>query len=93
MGELSPIESALRRLQAALERLENAVEQQIEGQSRVLGLEGEVHRLGADRSRLAQSLDAAEARSVKLENANREVSRRLVGAMEQIRSVLERHSG
>jgi hypothetical protein len=92
MGELSPIDRALRRLELALGRLENAVDQQAEGQSRMSGLESEVHRLGADRSRLAQSLDAAEARSAKLENANREVSRRLVAAMESIRSVLDRHS-
>ncbi len=49
-----------------------------------------MHRLGTDRSRLAQSLDAAEARSARLEEANREVSRRLVAAMETIREVLAR---
>ena len=43
------------------------------------------------RSRLAQSLDAADARSARLEEANREVSRRLVAAMESIREVLARH--
>ena len=57
----------------------------------VAGLESEVHRLGTDRSRLAQSLDSAEARSARLEDANREVSRRLVTAMESIRDVLQRN--
>jgi hypothetical protein len=52
-----------------------------------------MQRLGTDRSRLAQSLDAAEARSARLEEANREVSRRLVAAMESIREVLARNGG
>ena len=52
---------------------------------------GEVHQLGTDRSRLAQSLDASEGRAARLEEANKEVSRRLVAAMEVIREVLARH--
>jgi hypothetical protein len=86
------VEGALRRLKAALDHLESAIEQRSEGYDHARGLEGEVHRLGADRSRLAESLDAAEARNAKLEDANREVSRRLVNAMESIRGVIERHS-
>ena len=43
-----------------------------------------------DRSRLAQELDQSENRSNRLEEANREVSRRLVTAMETIRAVLDR---
>jgi septal ring factor EnvC (AmiA/AmiB activator) len=68
-----------------------ALDGRLNGEAEVSGLENELHRLGTDRSRLAQSLDAAEARSAKLENANREVSRRLVTAMESIRSVLARN--
>ena len=52
-----------------------------------------MQRLGTDRSRLAQSLDAAEARAARLEEANREVSRRLVAAMELIREILARNGG
>jgi hypothetical protein len=91
MGGTSPVEGALDRLEAALGDLESAVEGRLNGEADVSGLETELHRLGTDRSRLAQSLDAAEARSAKLENANREVSRRLVTAMESIRAVLARH--
>ena len=43
-------------------------------------------RVHADRSRLAQELDQAEFRANRLEEVNREVSRRLVTAMETIRS-------
>lgn len=88
----SPIDDALQRLAGAVERLEGAVERRLEGAQEVSSLEGELHRLGTDRSRLAQSLDAAEARSARLEEANREVSRRLVAAMETIREVLARQA-
>jgi predicted nucleic acid-binding Zn-ribbon protein len=91
MPVTSPVELALSRLQMALHRVESAVEQNLENQRQVSGLEGEVQRLGTDRSRLAQSLDAAEARSGHIEEANREVSRRLVTAMESIRDVLARN--
>lgn len=92
MPGASPVEDALRRLDAALDLLEGAVERRLENARDVNSLETELHRLGTDRSRLAQSLDASEARSARLEEANREVSRRLVQAMESIREVLERHS-
>ena len=52
--------------------------------------EAEVQRMNADRSRLAQELDNSEARAERLEEANKEVSRRLVTAMETIRAVLDR---
>ncbi len=90
MTGFSPIDEALQRLASALERLEGAIDQRLETSGQVTSLEGEVHQLGTDRSRLAQSLDAAEARSARLEEANREVSRRLVAAMELIREVLAR---
>jgi hypothetical protein len=85
------LEDALHRLNAALELLDGAVERRLEGAREVSILEGEVHQLGTDRSRLAQSLDAAAARAARLEEANRDVSRRLVTAMEAIREVLARH--
>jgi len=85
------VEDALKRLSTALELLDSAVERRLEGARSVSSLEGEVHQLGSDRSRLAQSLDAAEARAARLEEVNREVSRRLIAAMEAIREVLSRH--
>ncbi len=85
------VDDALSRLSAALELLDGAVERRLDGARAVSSLEGEVHQLGTDRSRLAQSLDASEARAARLEEANKEVSRRLVAAMEAIREVLARH--
>jgi chromosome segregation ATPase len=88
----SPIDVALRRLSNAFDLLEGALDRRLESAREVTSLESELHRLGTDRSRLAQSLDAAEARSARLEEANREVSRRLVAAMESIREVLARQN-
>ncbi len=91
MAGASAIESALQRLESALDMIEGAVDERLEQARQVASMESELHRLGTDRSRLAQSLDSAEARSAKLEDANREVSRRLVAAMESIRDVLDRN--
>jgi chromosome segregation ATPase len=79
----------LMRLDQAMRSLEAAVEARIEHEAGLAEIEAEVQRMGADRSRLAEALDGAEARAKRLENTNREVSRRLVSAMEAIRVVLE----
>ena len=89
----SAIEDALKRLQAAIDLVEGAVDTRFEVEHRVADVEAELHRLGTDRSRLAQTLDAAEARASRLEETNRDVSRRLVAAMEAIRDVLDRNGG
>ena len=92
-GARTPVDAALDRLARAVSRLEAAVEHRLEADLSLNGLEAEVQRLGEDRSQLAATLDMAEARVARLEDANREVSRRLVSAMESIRSVLETHGG
>lgn len=87
------MEKAADRLMRALERLEEAVEARLEHEAGLADAEAEVQRMGADRSRLAEALDGAEARAQRLEGANREVSRRLVDAMETIRAVLDGSRG
>ncbi|MEZ5871013.1 MAG: DUF4164 domain-containing protein [Nitratireductor sp.] len=89
-GELS---SALARLNKALDALESSIEARLEREIVLGDAEAEVQRIGADRARLAESLDSSEARAKRLENTNKEVSRRLVDAMEAIRSVLDRKAG
>ena len=84
------IDEALRSLEAAIELLEETLDRRLDRTGAVSDLEGELHRVGADRSRLAQSLDTAEARSARLAEVNAEVSRGLVEAMESIRDVLSR---
>lgn len=80
-------------LEKVVEALESAVDARLEREQGLAEAEAEVQRMGADRTRLAESLDSAEARAQRLESANREVSRRLVDAMESIRTVLDRQPG
>ncbi len=86
-------QEALARLQSAVERLEVSVSRRLESERQSADVERELARLSEDRSNLAQELDQSAARSSRLEDANREVSRRLVAAMESIRSVLDAHGG
>ena len=88
-GELA---AALTRLNKSLAALESAVDARLDREVVLGDAEAEVQRIGADRARLAESLDNSEARAKRLENTNREVSRRLVDAMEAIRSVLDRRA-
>ncbi|MHA1565242.1 MAG: DUF4164 domain-containing protein [Alphaproteobacteria bacterium] len=92
MADSSRINVAMQRLDAALQSLETALEGRLDQARNSADMEDELHRIGLDRSRLAQSLDSSEARAAGLEETNREVSRRLVAAMEAIRGVLQRHS-
>ena len=84
------IASSLEKLDQAVASLEEAVGLRLEREAVLLDTEAEVQRMGADRSRLADALDGAENKAQRLESANREVSRRLVDAMESIRAVLDR---
>ena len=93
MVQAPAVEAALGRLAAAVEALETATERRFQADRSSAELEEEIARLGEDRSRLAQDLDQEKARGNRLEETNREVSRRLVAAMESIRSVLDAHGG
>ncbi|MDQ6433993.1 DUF4164 domain-containing protein [Mesorhizobium sp. LHD-90] len=78
------------RLGKAMDTLEQSAASRLEHEQDYSEAEAEVQRMNADRSRLAQELDLSEARAERLEEANKEVSRRLVTAMETIRAVLDR---
>lgn len=84
------LKEVIGRLGRAIETLEGAVIARLEHEQDYSEAEAEVQRMNADRARLAQELDNSEARSERLEEANKEVSRRLVTAMETIRAVLDR---
>lgn len=90
MSADATLKEVLIRLGKAVEALENAASGRLEQDQDYAEAEAEVQRMNADRSRLAQELDASEARAERLEEANKEVSRRLVTAMETIRAVLDR---
>lgn len=84
------VQFALSELSSAISNLENAIDMRIERQREQGEVDSEVRRVHTDRSRLAQELDQSEFRANRLEEVNREVSRRLVTAMETIRAVLDR---
>lgn len=84
------VRAAIDELRKALGSLDNALDMRFDRERVHSEVEGEVRRVNADRSRLAQELDQSEFRANRLEEVNREVSRRLVTAMETIRAVLDR---
>ncbi|GMO11768.1 hypothetical protein TM233_04720 [Bradyrhizobium sp. TM233] len=83
------IEIATRRLMAALDALESAVERRRDADRDENELAARIQALGADRSRLADELDGALVKARKLERTNREISDRLDSAIVTIRSVLD----
>lgn len=87
-GDQSPLERATRRLNSALDTLEAAVNRRHDEDRQRDALEAQLQAFGSDRSKLAAELDHVRARSVDLESANREVSRRLDRAADTIRTVL-----
>lgn len=84
------LKEVFARLGKAMDSLERAITTRLENEQDYSEAEAEAQRLNADRTRLAQELDKSEARGERLEDANKEVSRRLVTAMETIRAVLDR---
>ena len=89
MTDASGFEAATKRLSAALDALEGALERRRDTDRGEDALAAQVHALGSDRSKLASDLDAATAHARKLEAVNREIAQRLDSAVENIRSVLE----
>ena len=84
------VQSALEALKKALNQLDSEVDRQVEASRSSIEAAAELNRMIEDRSRIAQELDQSQDRANRLEEANREVSRRLVTAMETIRAVLDR---
>src|SRR5829696_941046 len=87
------LEIATRRLMAALESLESAVERRRDADRDENELASRIQALGADRSRLADELDGSLVKTRKLERTNREIAERLDTAIGTIRSVLDAGEG
>src|ERR1700736_2778538 len=86
---VADIDVATRRLMAALDALESAVERRREADRDENELASRIQALGADRSRLADELDGSLVKSRRLERANREIAERLDAAIGTIREVLD----
>ena len=83
------IEAATRRLMAALDALESAVERRHEADRDEDELASRIQALGADSSRLADELDGSLVKTRKLERSSREIAEKLDAAIGTIRTVLE----
>lgn len=84
------VKSAVEELRVAVETLSAAIDGRFERELSSAEYRAEVRRVHEDRAKLAHDLDQSEFRANRLEEVNREVSRRLVTAMETIRAVLDR---
>jgi len=81
--------AALARLNDALDSLEKEADRALEASGTVHTADEEVQRMAEDRAKLARELDNAQSHTEKLKETNSEVSKRLVGAMEMVRGVLD----
>ncbi|MCL6229185.1 DUF4164 domain-containing protein [Bartonella bilalgolemii] len=80
---LEQLEKALRNLEVAVINHSTIIDKNNEW-------EEEIQRMNADRSRLAQELDKAEAQTERLILVNKDISKRLIKVMETIRIVVDR---
>lgn len=92
MADPIPLAQVMARLETAIDSLAGAVDRRLQSDQSQKSLQDQIQRLGEDRSLLASELDTQKMHRNTLEDANREVSRRLVAAMESIRTVLDQHS-
>jgi ABC-type transporter Mla subunit MlaD len=81
-------DAASERLDRAIARLEASV-RSLNGRMRTLDrIESDVKQVITDRAKLSAELDRTRARAKKLDDSAAEVSRRLVTAMETVKTVL-----
>ena len=83
------VDAATRRLMAALDAMESAVERRREADRDESELASRIQALGADRSRLEDELDNSLVKTRKLERTNREIAEKLDAAIGTIREVLD----
>ncbi len=86
---MSPLDDALKRLDAAVLALEGAVRRRLEAERRRGDLETELQLMQDDRARLAGELDGTAARLARAETVTQDVSRRVQLAVGAIRTVLD----
>jgi Domain of unknown function (DUF4164) len=87
-GDALSLDQAIRRLLAALGRLELSATARLESEQGLEPLETELAMMRDDRSRLAVELDGALARNATLEHTTQEVAARLNRAIEGVRSII-----
>lgn len=85
--------AAARRLEAALEALDQAIASHTERRGELSDQQAEFFALQEDRSRLACALDAANTRIETLQDNQIEAARRVERARAAVRAILAASSG
>lgn len=80
--------AAAQRFDSAMSRLDQSLADLTGRMQRLKRIEVDTQRLVQERARLATELDKTSARAKRLDDSAHDVSRRLVEAMETVRSVL-----
>lgn len=89
MSEPVSLDSALSRLAAALDSLDQAASLKLAHEGARPDVEAELAIMQEDRARLAEDLDAATARGARLDNALAETAERVDRAIAGIRAALD----
>lgn len=84
----SPLDDAMKRLDAALGLLEASIARRLDAEQRRGSLETELQLMEDDRSRLAEELDGALTRLHRVEAATDDVGRRVQLAILAVQTVL-----
>jgi hypothetical protein len=87
---VGPFEPSLRRMRAAIDMLEAAVERRVRLDARRGDSDEELSLMQDDRARLAVELDGALSRNRTLEAANAEAAKRLAQASAALERLVER---
>ncbi len=82
------LEAATKRIEAALMRIERAADAFAEQGEIIAKLQNDIVQLSLQKNELASKFEQSHLREKKLDAGAEEVSRRLIGAMETIKSVL-----
>jgi hypothetical protein len=87
---LNPFEPSLKRMRAAVDLLEAAVERRVRRDAKHGDSDEEMSLMQDDRDRLAVDLDGALGRGRALEAANAEAAKKLAQAGEAIETFIDR---
>lgn len=86
------LETANARLDGALDRLERQLRDTREKLGTNADLEDQVKHLAKERTRLTDTLDQTQVRSTEIERSAKQVSLRIMGAMEKVQLALNGES-
>ena len=88
MADIQNLDEAFLRFEAALRRIEQAVESRSDGDTRVVELLSEAESLKRDRARLEHELELVRSKAGELVDTSKSAAGKIDAAMSRIRAVL-----